>query len=140
MYVIIQIGSTQYKVKEKDEILVDQLKVEEGKNYKIDQVLLCVDEAKKVLIGVLGHEKGEKIRGFKMKAKKKYQRTFGHRSLYTRLRILKINVLNGFTASDAKVAKVLKKDVVLEKKTVIKKIAVKSVKVAKPKKLADAKA
>jgi len=114
--------------------------------------LLCVDEAKKVLIGfpylenvkvearVLGHEKGEKIRGFKMKAKKKYQRTFGHRSLYTRLRILKINVLNGFTASDAKVAKVLKKDVVLEKKTVIKKIAVKSVKVAKPKKLADAKA
>jgi len=46
MYVIIQIGSTQYKVKEKDEILVDQLKVEEGKNYKIDQVLLCVDEAR----------------------------------------------------------------------------------------------
>ncbi|EKD93027.1 MAG: hypothetical protein ACD_28C00269G0001 [uncultured bacterium] len=108
MYAVIQIGSTQYMVREKEEFLVDHLDMEEGKNIKIDHVLLYADdEAQKVMIGtpyldhvkvearVLGHEKGEKLRVFKMKAKKRYQKTQGHRSHYTRLKVLKISVLSG---------------------------------------------
>ena len=74
----------------------------------LDKVLLYADsDGGKVLIGtpfldnvtietrVLGHEKGEKIRVFKMKSKKRYRRTQGHRSHYTRLKVLKITVLSG---------------------------------------------
>lgn len=115
MFVVVQIGSTQYSIKEKDEILVDRLEIEEGKNYKIEKVLLLSeDDGKKVMIGmpyletvkvearVLGHEKGEKIRVFKMKPKKRYTRTRGHRSEYTRLKILKVSMLNSSSkAKDA---------------------------------------
>lgn len=116
MYVVIQIGSTQYKVDEKDEILVPHLKMEEGKNYKIEKVLLCVDEEqKKVMIGtpyldqvkvegrVMNHEKGEKVLVFKMKPKKHYKRKAGFRPLYTRLKILKISVMSGTAKESPKV-------------------------------------
>lgn len=108
MFAIVQAGATQYAVSEKDEILVDHLGIETGKNYKFEKVLLYSDvEGKKVLLGtpylenvtvearVLGDEKGEKIRVFKMKAKKRYRKTQGHRSHFTRLKILKINILSG---------------------------------------------
>lgn len=108
MFAAIQVGSTQYLVNEKDEILVDHLDMEEGKNFMIDKVLLAGEEdGKKVQVGtpyltnvkvetrVMGMEKGEKIRVFKMKPKKRYERTRGHRSVYTRLKVLKISVLSG---------------------------------------------
>lgn len=116
MFAVVQVGATQYSVREKQEILVDLLEMEEGKNFMIDKVLLYAEsDDAKALIGmphlanvrvearVLGHERGEKIRVFKMKAKKRYQRTQGHRSELTRLKILKISVLSGSakaTASD----------------------------------------
>jgi large subunit ribosomal protein L21 len=107
MVAIVKVGSTQYVVNEKDEILVDRLDLEEGKNFMIDQVLLYAsDDEKQVEIGtpyldnvkvetrVMGAEKGEKIRVFKMKPKKRYERTQGHRSHYTRLKVLKVSVLS----------------------------------------------
>ena len=110
MFAVVQVGSTQYVVREKEEFLVDLLELEEGKNLMIDKVLLYADsDGSKVLLGtpfldnvtvetrVLGHEKGEKIRVFKMKAKKRYRRTQGHRSHHTRLKVLKITVLSGAT-------------------------------------------
>lgn len=108
MFAIVQIGSSQYVVREKDELLVDRLPEEEGKSFLLDKVLLFSDEdSKKVLVGtpflthvsvevrVMGEEKGEKIVVFKMKAKKRYRRTRGHRSLHTRIKILKISTLSG---------------------------------------------
>ena len=108
MFAVVQVGSTQYVVREKDEFLIDLMEIEEGKNLMLDKVLLYADsDGGKVLIGtpfldnvtietrVLGHEKGEKIRVFKMKSKKRYRRTQGHRSHYTRLKVLKITVLSG---------------------------------------------
>ncbi len=108
MFAVVQVGPTQYVVREKDEFLVDLMEIEEGKNLMLDKVLLYADSnGSKVLLGtpfldnvtvetrVLGHEKGEKIRVFKMKSKKRYRRTQGHRSHYTRLKVLKITVLSG---------------------------------------------
>lgn len=141
MYAVIQIGSTQYMVREKEEFLVDHLDMEEGKNLKIDHVLLYADDsAQKVMIGtpyldhvkvearVLGHEKGEKIRVFKMKAKKRYQKTQGHRSHYTRLKVLKISVLSGSSAKmeqeeegeKSEIPKVASKKTAAPKKKVVK--------------------
>lgn len=108
MFAVVQFGSTQYTVREKDEILVDKMGLEEGKNVMVDKVLLYGDdESNEVQIGmpylegvtvevrVMGEEKGEKIRIFKMKAKKRYQKTQGHRSHYTRVKVLKISALSG---------------------------------------------
>jgi len=135
MFVVVQVGSSQYLVQEKDEILVDKLNLEEGKNFMIDKVLLVAEEdGKKVQIGtpyldnikvetrVIGEEKGKKVLVFKMKAKKRYQKTRGHRSFYTRLKVLKVSVLSG-TAKAKKVEKVEEKPA--KKKAPVKKTTVK---------------
>lgn len=108
MFAVVQMGATQYVVREKEEFLVDRMVAEEGKNVMVDKVLLYADsDGGKVLIGtpfldnvtvemrVMGNERGEKIRVFKMKSKKRYRKTQGHRSEYTRLKVLKISVLSG---------------------------------------------
>lgn len=108
MFAIVQFGSTQYSIREKDEILVDKMGLEEGKNVMVDKVLLYSDDkGEKVKVGlpylenvkvevrVMGEERGKKIRVFKMKAKKRYQKTQGYRSDFTRLKVLKITELSG---------------------------------------------
>lgn len=108
MFAVVQMGATQYVVREKEEFLVDRMPIEEGKNVIVDKVLLYADsEGGKVLVGTpfldnvtvemraMGNERGEKIRVFKMKSKKRYRKTQGHRSEYTRLKVLKITVLSG---------------------------------------------
>lgn len=140
MFSVIQIGSTQYIVQEKDEILVDRLDLEVGKNYMAPKVLLFTEsDDKGVKVGmptldnvkvemrVMGHERGKKIRVFKMKAKKRYQRTIGHRSDLTRLKVLKISVLNG----SVKAVKVVEEPTVEAKKEVVKRPAVKKTTVKK---------
>ncbi|MFA6436391.1 MAG: 50S ribosomal protein L21 [Candidatus Gracilibacteria bacterium] len=140
MFSVIQIGSTQYIVQEKDEILVDRMDLEEGKNFMAPKVLLFAEsDDKGVKVGmptldnikvelrVMGHERGKKVRVFKMKPKKHYQRTIGHRSDFTRLKVLKISVLNG----SAKAAKVAEESAVEVKKEVVKKPVVKKAVVKK---------
>ncbi len=144
MFAVAQVGSTQYVVREKDEFLVDLLEIEEGKNLMLDKVLLYADdEGSKVLLGtpfldnvtvetrVMGHEKGEKIRVFKMKSKKRYRRTQGHRSHYTRLKVLKITVLSG-AAKKHEVAKTEEVAAVpsAPKKAPLKRVVKKEVKAA----------
>jgi large subunit ribosomal protein L21 len=40
---------------------------------------------------IIGHGRDKKIRVFKMKRRKKYRRTQGHRQAYTQLRVTEIN-------------------------------------------------
>lgn len=104
MFAIIHIGGKQYKVHEKDELDVEKIEIEEGKNIKVKEVLLVADEdAKSVKVGtpfvsgahveckVLEHGRGVKLRIQKFKAKKRYSRVQGHRQPYTKLKILKIS-------------------------------------------------
>lgn len=100
-HAVIEIGGNQYLVAEGDELLIDRLDIEEGKNFKIDNVLLTADEGK-VEIGtplvegvdvvgkILSHEKGEKIRVSRFRAKSRYRKTKGFRAALTRIKIEKI--------------------------------------------------
>ncbi|MBI2638405.1 50S ribosomal protein L21 [Candidatus Peregrinibacteria bacterium] len=101
MFAIIELGGKQYKVKEKDILRVEKLAATEGKTVKIEKVLLKVDD-KTTQIGtpflagayaeikVLKAGLGDKVRTFKMKAKKRYKRLKGHRQPFSEIEIVKI--------------------------------------------------
>jgi large subunit ribosomal protein L21 len=109
MYAIVEIQGKQYKVAEKDKIEIDRLKDQKGK-VTFDKVLLYAKDDKNVNLGnpyvkgakveaeILEEKKGGKIRVFKMKPKKRYQRTIGHRSNLSVIEIKKITT----TAKPAK--------------------------------------
>jgi len=101
MFAVVLSGAKQYLVKEGDVIRVEKLEVAAGDNYFFDKVLLVSRDGKSVEVGapflkssvtakVLKQDKAEKIRVFKMKPKKNYKRTYGHRQPFTELEIIKI--------------------------------------------------
>ena len=101
-HAVIVTGGKQYRVAEGDVIYVEKLPVEAGETVTIDQVLAIVDEDSSVFgtpvvegatvtAKVEKNGKSKKIRVYKMKPKKNYRRTQGHRQPYTKLRITAIN-------------------------------------------------
>lgn len=100
-HAIIVTGGKQYRVAEGDVIFVEKLDVEAGETVKFDRVLAVIDEDKAVfgtpvvenavVFGnVVKNGKSKKIRVYKMKPKKGYRRTQGHRQPYTKVEITKI--------------------------------------------------
>lgn len=100
-HAIIVTGGKQYRVAEGDVIFVEKLDVEAGETVKFDRVLAVIDEDKAafgtpvvenaVVSGnVVKNGKSKKIRVYKMKPKKGYRRTQGHRQPYTKVEITKI--------------------------------------------------
>ncbi len=101
MFAIIQTGGKQYKVEKGQTIKVEKLSdAKEGTKVDFDRVLMVSD--KEVSVGapyvsganvaakVVSNGRGEKIIVFKMKAKKRYQKTQGHRQDYTEVEITDI--------------------------------------------------
>ena len=103
MYAIIQTGGKQYKVQVGDIIEVEKVGVEAGNEVVFDQVLAVADDNGKLNIGtpmvegakVTGTVKdlfrAKKIVVFKMKRRKGYRHTVGHRQNLTRVEITAIN-------------------------------------------------
>ena len=102
MYAIIETGGKQYRVAEGDVIFVEKLGAADGEAVTFDKVLAVVDEAEcrfgaptlegaSVSATVVKNGKGKKIRVYKMKPKKNYRRTQGHRQPYTKIQITAIN-------------------------------------------------
>lgn len=100
-HAIIVTGGKQYRVAEGDVIFVEKLDVEAGETVKFDRVLAVIDEDKSVFGtpvvenavvsgNVVKNGKSKKIRVYKMKPKKGYRRTQGHRQPYTKVEITKI--------------------------------------------------
>jgi large subunit ribosomal protein L21 len=96
-YAVIEMGGKQYRVEKGDSVVVDRVDAKEGATVTA-RALLYADGKNAVLDGpeldkvkveavVAEHLKGEKIRVFKYRPKKRYRRTMGHRSLLTRLEI-----------------------------------------------------
>ncbi|MDX6479957.1 MAG: large subunit ribosomal protein [Gaiellaceae bacterium] len=92
-YAIISLGGKQYRVQEGEYLLVDRLKVDEGKTLE-PRVLLVggngspdLSPSATVTARVLGHELGEKIRIGKYKRRTGYKKHMGHRSRLTRIEI-----------------------------------------------------
>jgi large subunit ribosomal protein L21 len=81
---------------------VDRLEAEPGAVVTLDQVLLMRDDnglavgapvvaGATVAIEVVEHLRGEKITVFKMKRRKRYRRTQGHRQELTRVKVTAIS-------------------------------------------------
>ena len=97
-HAVIETGGKQYRVAEGDVIYVEKLDVEAGATVKFDRVLAGIDEANTVFGtpvvegavvtgNVVKNGRGKKIRVYKMKPKKGYQRLQGHRQPYTKVQI-----------------------------------------------------
>lgn len=101
MYAIVEVAGHQYKVEPKAFIEVNRLQDKEGSKITIEKVLLVQDgdksdigtpyvEGAKVEAKVVEHTQGDKIKVFKMKPKKRYAKTIGHRAKLTKLEIVDI--------------------------------------------------
>jgi large subunit ribosomal protein L21 len=99
-YAIIKTGGKQYKVSEKDVILIDKISAEKSKEIIFPEVLLVKGDEDKIDLGtpflsnwkvkatVLEEEvKGEKVITAKFKAKVHYRRKVGFRARYTKVQI-----------------------------------------------------
>jgi len=101
-HAIIETGGKQYRVAEGDVLFIEKLNAEAGDTVKFDRVLAVIDEGSTkfgtpvvegatVSANVVKNGRGKKIRVFKMKPKKGYKRTQGHRQPYTKVQIETIN-------------------------------------------------
>src|SRR5688500_18596233 len=98
MYAIIRSGGKQYRVQSGEQLRVEALKADVGASVSLDEVLL-VGSGDAVEVGapfvsgarvkatVVAHGRGEKVRIFKLRRRKHYQKSQGHRQSYTELRI-----------------------------------------------------
>lgn len=101
MYAIIATGGKQYTVSEGDEIRVEKLGLNAGDTVTFDQVLFVNDGSAKVgdptvqgatVTGsVVSEGKGKKVIVYKYKRKTGYHKKNGHRQLFTKVKIEKIN-------------------------------------------------
>jgi large subunit ribosomal protein L21 len=101
MYAVLETGSKQYRVAKGDTLEIERLDVEAGKPITFDRVLLVNNEgvlsvgsptvkSASVTADVVAHKRGEKKIAFKMKRRKGYHRTVGHRQELTVVKITEI--------------------------------------------------
>lgn len=102
MYALVRIGGKQFKVRQDDVIRVPLRPEKVGEVIEFDEVLSRGEggglelgrprlEGAKVSAEVLAHGKEAKLRVFKIKRRKNYRRTQGHRTGYTELKIRSIS-------------------------------------------------
>ncbi|MFP6581389.1 MAG: 50S ribosomal protein L21 [Candidatus Hydrogenedentota bacterium] len=101
MYAVVTTGGKQVKVAEGDVIRVEKLDVNVGDTVELDDVqMIGKDEgavidpdalsSAKVVCEVTDQGRRKKIKVFKMKRRKNYHRTIGHRQYYTELKVQQI--------------------------------------------------
>ncbi len=98
MYAVIKTGGKQYKVSAGEKLKVESIPAEVGSQIQLDQVLMVAD-GDKITTGtplvsgavvkatVVSHGRGEKISIFKLRRRKHYRKTLGHRQNYTEIEI-----------------------------------------------------
>ena len=103
MYAVLETGSKQYRVSAGDKLEVERLATEAGQAVTFDRVLLVNNDGKlsigsptvanaTVVADVVGHIRGEKKIAFKMKRRKGYHKTIGHRQELTVVQIKEIKL------------------------------------------------
>ena len=98
MYAVVKTGGKQYRITPGEKLKVEQMTADVGAQVVLDQVLM-VGEGENVRLGqptvagatvnatVVSHGRGEKVEIFKMRRRKHYQKTRGHRQNYTEIRV-----------------------------------------------------
>ena len=109
MYAVIKTGGKQYKVAAGDKLKIEKLAGDVGSDVTFDQVLMLAN-GDDVTIGaplvsgatvpakIISHGRGDKVMIFKMRRRKHYRKTQGHRQSYPEIEI-------GAIGGDAKPAK-----------------------------------
>jgi len=139
MYAIVEIAGQQFKVEKDQKIYVHRLDAKEGDKVTFNNVLLTDDNGKvsigtpnvlgaEIVAKVLSHMRADKVKVFKKKRRKGYQKLNGHRQDMSNIEIESIS-LNGKTTAKKEEKKAEPKKVV--KKTVEKKVAEKKVETKK---------
>ncbi len=101
MYAVLETGSKQYRVVAGDTLEIERLTVEAGNPVTFDRILLVNNDGKitvgsptvasaTVVADVVKHIRGEKKLTFKMKRRKGYHKTIGHRQELTIVKIKEI--------------------------------------------------
>ena len=98
MYAVVKTGGKQYRVQSGESVRVEALSAAVGAAVSFDEVLM-VGEGESVRVGtpyvagakvnatVVAHGRGEKVRIFKLRRRKHFQKSQGHRQGYTEVRI-----------------------------------------------------
>ena len=98
MYAVIKTGGKQYKVAAGEKIKIEQIAADVGQEITIDQVL-AIGAGADMTIGtplvagalvkatVVAHGRHDKVRIFKMRRRKHYQKRQGHRQNFTEIEI-----------------------------------------------------
>jgi large subunit ribosomal protein L21 len=101
MYAVIRTGGKQYRVSAGEKLRIEKLAAEVGQEVVLDQVLAVADgdslkmgtplvAGATVKAKVVKQGRGDKVRIFKMKRRKHYRKSQGHRQDYTEIEILGI--------------------------------------------------
>jgi large subunit ribosomal protein L21 len=114
MYAVMQTGGKQYRVQPGDILQVEKLEGELGSAVKFGEVLFAAQpsgETSQIWLGkpllsgasvdgeVVGQGRGDKILIVKMKRRKQYRRTQGHRQNYTQVLVTSVDNGAGQKAS-----------------------------------------
>jgi large subunit ribosomal protein L21 len=98
MYAVVKTGGKQYRVSAVTKIKVEQLPADVGSEVTLDQVLMVAQDGSvklgtplvsgaAVTAKVVSQGRGDKVRIFKMRRRKHYRKTQGHRQNFTELEI-----------------------------------------------------
>ena len=102
MYAVVKTGGKQYKVAAGEKIKVEQIAADVGQEIVLDQVL-AVGNGAELTVGaplvagasvkatVVAQGRHDKVRIFKMRRRKHYQKHGGHRQHFTELEISSVN-------------------------------------------------
>jgi len=102
MIAVVELGWNQFIVRKGETIDVKKLQKEVGATISVEALLLTDEEGKETKVGtpnvagskvefkVLEQYKGEKVRVFKKKSKKRYTRNKGFRAHLTKLEVLSV--------------------------------------------------
>jgi large subunit ribosomal protein L21 len=98
MYAVIKTGGKQYRVTNGETLKIETIPGDVGSQIVLDKVLMVANGdklsmGKPLLTGatvnatIVAHGRGDKVRIFKMRRRKHYQKNQGHRQNYTEIRI-----------------------------------------------------
>ena len=101
MYAVVKTGGKQYRVAAGEKIKVEQIPADIGAEIVLSEVLVVADgenittgaplvNGASVTARVLAQGRGEKVHIYKMRRRKHYRKSQGHRQNYTEIEILGI--------------------------------------------------
>ncbi len=101
MYAVVKTGGKQYRVSAGEKLKVEQLPADIGAEIVLGEVLLVADgqaltlgtplvSGAAVTAKVVSHGRGEKVHIYKMRRRKHYRKSQGHRQNYTEIEIVGI--------------------------------------------------